>query len=35
VKLEYDIYYVKHASLAFDLRILLRTVGVVARLGGR
>jgi len=28
-KLEYDIYYVKHASLALDLRILARTVGVV------
>lgn len=35
VKLEYDIYYVKHASFAFDVRILLRTVGVIARLSGR
>lgn len=35
VKLEYDIYYVKHASFGFDLRILLRTVGVIARLSGR
>lgn len=34
-KLEYDIYYVKHASLVFDLRILARTVGVVLGLRGR
>ncbi|MCA9517830.1 MAG: sugar transferase, partial [Myxococcales bacterium] len=32
-KLEYDVYYIKHASLTFDARVLLRTVGVV--LGGR
>mgnify|MGYP002064581152 CR=1 FL=1 len=32
-KLEYDIYYVKNASLLFDLRVLARTVGVV--LGSR
>jgi exopolysaccharide biosynthesis polyprenyl glycosylphosphotransferase len=35
-KLEYDLYYIRHWSLWFDLRILLRTVGVVlARKGGR
>ena len=34
-KLEYDIYYVKHASMLFDLRILARTVGVVLGLRGR
>ncbi|HEX9367583.1 MAG TPA: sugar transferase [Vicinamibacterales bacterium] len=34
-KLEYDLYYVKHRSMLFDLAILLRTVGIVARLGGR
>lgn len=28
-KLEYDLYYLKHASLALDLRILLETVRVV------
>lgn len=35
VKLEHDLYYLKHASLGFDLAILWATVGVVARLGGR
>lgn len=34
-KLEYDLYYVKHRSVAFDLAIILRTFGIVARLGGR
>jgi len=34
-KLEYDIYYLKHASLVFDLRILARTVSVVLGLRGR
>lgn len=34
-KLEYDLYYVKHRSLLFDLAILLRTIGIVVRLGGR
>lgn len=33
-KLEYDLYYVKHRSLAFDAWILLRTVGTVLGLGG-
>jgi lipopolysaccharide/colanic/teichoic acid biosynthesis glycosyltransferase len=28
-KLEYDLYYVKHASLALDLAILLQTIEVV------
>lgn len=32
-KLEYDLYYVKHRSAVFDLRILLRTLGTV--LGAR
>lgn len=35
VKLEHDLYYLKHASLGFDLAILWATVGVVLRLGGR
>ena len=33
-KLEYDLYYVKHRSVTFDLAIVLRTVGIVARLRG-
>jgi exopolysaccharide biosynthesis polyprenyl glycosylphosphotransferase len=35
VKLEFDLYYVKHRSLLFDLNILVRTVGTVIGLGGR
>jgi exopolysaccharide biosynthesis polyprenyl glycosylphosphotransferase len=34
-KLEYDLYYIKHRSLAFDFWILLRTVATVLRFGGR
>ena len=34
-KLEYDLYYVKHRSVLFDLAIILRTFGIVVRLGGR
>jgi len=30
-RVELDVWYVDHASLALDLRILLRTAGVVAR----
>jgi len=33
-KLEFDLYYVKHVSLALDLRILLRTILVVLRMQG-
>ena len=35
VKLEYDLYYIKHQSLWFDALILLRTVGTMLRLGGQ
>jgi exopolysaccharide biosynthesis polyprenyl glycosylphosphotransferase len=35
VKLEYDLYYIKHQSIWFDALILLRTVGTILRLGGR
>jgi len=28
-KMRYDLYYIKHMSLAFDLRILLQTVAIV------
>jgi exopolysaccharide biosynthesis polyprenyl glycosylphosphotransferase len=34
-KVEYDLYYVKHASLLLDLTILRRTVGVVVGMRGR
>lgn len=34
VKLEYDLYYVKHASLYLDMLIMLRTVRVVLGLKG-
>jgi exopolysaccharide biosynthesis polyprenyl glycosylphosphotransferase len=35
LKLEYDLYYVKHASLYLDLLILLQTVPVVFSMKGR
>ena len=35
VKLQYDLYYIKHLSLYLDLLIFLRTVGVVLSLKGR
>lgn len=34
-KLEYDLYYIKHRTVAFDLWILLKTVGTVLGLKGR
>ena len=34
-KLEYDFYYLKHRTAAFDAWILLRTVGTVLGLRGR
>jgi len=34
-KLEFDLYYVKHRSLFFDIWILVRTVGTVVALRGR
>jgi lipopolysaccharide/colanic/teichoic acid biosynthesis glycosyltransferase len=35
-KLEYDLYYVKHHSFAFDLMVLLQTVEIVLfRIGAR
>ena len=33
-KLEYDLYYIKHRSILFDLRIVLRTVGTVISFQG-
>jgi exopolysaccharide biosynthesis polyprenyl glycosylphosphotransferase len=29
IRLEYDLYYIKHADLALDLQIALRTIGLV------
>jgi exopolysaccharide biosynthesis polyprenyl glycosylphosphotransferase len=34
-KLEYDLYYLKHRSMLFDLRILLRTPATLLKLEGR
>jgi len=34
VKLEYDLYYIRHQSLLLDLNIVLRTVGKVLRMSG-
>lgn len=35
VKLEYDLYYIKHRNLLLDLSILVRTVGTVVGLRGQ
>lgn len=35
VKLEYDLYYIKHRSLTMDLTIVLRTIGTVLSRRGR
>jgi lipopolysaccharide/colanic/teichoic acid biosynthesis glycosyltransferase len=34
-EVEYDLYYVKHCSLLFDFRIMLRTIGVVLAMKGQ
>ena len=34
IKLQYDLYYLKHQSPWFDLLIILRTIGVVVRMKG-
>jgi exopolysaccharide biosynthesis polyprenyl glycosylphosphotransferase len=34
-KVEYDLYYIKNESLYLDLLIMLRTVSVVLKLGGK
>jgi lipopolysaccharide/colanic/teichoic acid biosynthesis glycosyltransferase len=34
VKLQYDLYYIKHQSLYLDLLILLKTVSVVLSFQG-
>lgn len=35
VKLEYDLYYIKHRTLTLDFSIVLRTIGTVLRRTGR
>lgn len=35
VKLEYDLYYIKHRSLGMDFNVILRTVGTALSLKGR
>ena len=34
VKLQYDLYYIKHQSLYLNLLIVLKTIGVVLKMGG-
>jgi exopolysaccharide biosynthesis polyprenyl glycosylphosphotransferase len=35
VKLEYDLYYIKHRTLSMDFGIVLRTIGTILRRTGR
>ena len=35
VKIEYDLYYIKHRNLGMDINIILRTIGTVIRRSGR
>jgi exopolysaccharide biosynthesis polyprenyl glycosylphosphotransferase len=35
IKIEYDLYYIKHRSLAMDLNIILRTISTVLSRSGR
>lgn len=35
VKIEYDLYYIKHRTLGMDFQIVLRTIGTVLRRTGR
>jgi exopolysaccharide biosynthesis polyprenyl glycosylphosphotransferase len=35
VKLEYDLYYIKHRTLTMDFQIILRTIGTILRRTGR
>ena len=34
-KLEYDLYYIRHVGFLLDFNILLKTIGIVLRLGGQ
>jgi exopolysaccharide biosynthesis polyprenyl glycosylphosphotransferase len=35
IKLEYDLYYIKHRTLSMDIQIILRTIGTAVRATGR
>jgi lipopolysaccharide/colanic/teichoic acid biosynthesis glycosyltransferase len=35
IKLEYDLYYIKHRTISMDIQIILRTIGTVVRRTGR
>ena len=35
VKLEYDLYYIKHRTISMDIQIILRTIGTMIRRTGR
>ena len=35
VKLEYDLFYIKHRTISMDVQIILRTIGTVVRRTGR
>ncbi len=35
VKLEYDLYYIKHRTFPMDFQIILRTIGTIVRQTGR
>ncbi|MBI5669033.1 MAG: sugar transferase [Chloroflexi bacterium] len=34
VKLQYDLYYIRHQSLALDLNIIVRTIGKIIKMSG-
>lgn len=34
-KLEYDLYYIRNVSFLLDLNIVLKTIGIILRLGGQ
>jgi exopolysaccharide biosynthesis polyprenyl glycosylphosphotransferase len=34
IKLQYDLYYIRHRTLWMDLYVIIQTVGVVLRMGG-
>jgi exopolysaccharide biosynthesis polyprenyl glycosylphosphotransferase len=35
VKLQYDLYYIRHRSILLDLNIIIRTAGKMLRMGGQ
>jgi exopolysaccharide biosynthesis polyprenyl glycosylphosphotransferase len=35
IKLQYDLYYIRHRSLLLDFNILIRTIGKVLKMGGQ